>query len=68
MQKHWVEMPLPGFFIFCCSGHEAYICLINTKFYAVYYVSVSCVLMYGLPVALSYLSDGDDIMHGVGVL
>lgn len=63
-----MEMPLPGSFLFCCSGQETYICLVNAKFYAAYYVSMSCVLVYGLTVAFTCLSDGDDIMHGVGML
>lgn len=40
--------------------------VLNAKFYAAYYVSMSCVLVYGLTVAFACLSDGDDIMHGGG--
>lgn len=36
--------------LFWCSGHEIYVCLRYTKFCAVHYVSISCVLMYGLAI------------------
>lgn len=55
MQKHWVETPLPGAFLFWCSGHETYICLRNTGFYATHYSPVTCILMYGLPVSFIHL-------------